>query len=347
MLQIGYNNSRNHLGSKTHCEKPERTHTCIDQLTSSLPKEIFITNTTPRSISLNLLIDTHTNDHVNSLMKFISDQFMCRKCNNKLKSDKLSFDEFIEKCQQCKYCKEKLTTNDIYCYLDQDTYFTNSTFEIILEAIGVLKTLIDGIKNGTTYGFALIRPPGHHCNNAGSGFCVANNVVIASKYAQSIGFEKIFIFDIDFHHGDGTENLIKDLDNISFCSIHAFGTNIYPGTGSTDKNSEKILNIPIDVTIDPLSREHVDDDYYLKIVNGDVHNFITKDFPDMIIISCGFDGHKDDLLEGFNLTDNAYVRIVEKLKTYNIPLLFVTEGGYNVNAIASTVKKMVNVMTFN
>jgi acetoin utilization deacetylase AcuC-like enzyme len=69
-----------------------------------------------------------------------------------------------------------------------------------------------------------------------------------------------------------------------------------------------------------------------------------KSNPNIIIVSCGFDGHQDDTLQGFNLTDEAYVRIVRHLKTYNVPVLYVLEGGYNKYAINRSIGKMINEM---
>lgn len=344
MLKIGYNDSKNHWGSDSHYEKPDRIHMCVDKLKESLPEETFIVNNVSKTTSLKLVLNTHTSSYVESLINCVPQNYICRKCKNKMESEKLTFHDFIEEFKKCRTCDQLITVDDIYCYLDADTYFTNNTFDIVLQGVGVLKALIDDIKTGTQYGFALIRPPGHHCNNKGSGFCVVNNVVIASKYAQSIGYKKVFILDIDFHHGDGTQTLIKDVEDIYFCSLHGYGKYIYPGTGSRDENNDKILNIPINVTIHNTSRHYVNDDYYLGIIEGEVKEFTDKFNPDIIIISCGFDGHCEDPLEGLNLTDDAYVRIVNNLKTYGVPLLFVTEGGYNVSTIARTVKKMTYAM---
>ena len=120
-------------------------------------------------------------------------------------------------------------------------------------------------------------------------------------------------------------------------------THVYPGTGGEKENTDNVYNIPLNVSIDPTSRSYITDDYYLNIIENNVNNFIKRVNPNIIIISCGFDGHQDDPLEGFNLTDNAYVRVGQYLKSLNIPLLFITEGGYSVQAISRSVCKMVQV----
>jgi acetoin utilization deacetylase AcuC-like enzyme len=346
MLKIGYNLSEQHHGFKTHCETPERTHKCIRELVASYPEEMFIKNEVSKAFALKLLLAAHTNEYIQTLIHMIPQKITCRKCKKSFNSDKCTFSEFITEFKKCKVCEEPVKDTDLFCYLDNDTYFTNYTFDIVLQGIGVLKTLLDTIKNGVIkYGFALIRPPGHHCENNGQGFCVANNAVIASKYSQKIGYDKVFILDIDFHHGDGTFKLIKEKEeNIYMCSIHGYGEGIYPISGGRDENTDHILNIPLAIDRGTSSRHYINDEYYTNIINGEVKVFINKVNPSIIIISCGFDGHCEDPLEGFNLTDDAYVRIVNSLKQYSVPLLFITEGGYSVSAIARTVKKMTDAM---
>ena len=343
MLKLCYNNSDNHIGPHVHCEVPQRINKCITNLHKIFDDKIFIQNEISSEVALENILIVHDEKYILSLKNMIPKKYICRKCKQIKPSNNLNFKDFVE--EHKKNCKENLTTNDIYCQLDSDTYFTDFTFNIILEGVGCMITLLNELKQNTiSYGFALIRPPGHHCNNDASGFCIVNNAIVACKYAQKIGYQKIFILDIDFHHGNGTQELIENNDNnnIYFCSIHGYGESVYPYTGDVDENNEKILNIPLVINFgDKKSREYITDDYYLNLIETDVTQFINKVIPDMIIISCGFDGHKDDPLEGFNLTDNAYVRIFEKLKQYNVPLLFITEGGYSVGAIYRTVQKMV------
>lgn len=349
---VGYNKSHKHEGSLTHYEKPRRIHYCVDIIKKILGKKIFVKNIASKDECLQMIRKTHNNEYINELLKVVPQYFLCKFCMNKMKNDNFKLDEIPLNFEKCGKCQEKISSDGIFCYLDIDTYFTNYTFDIVLDGIGIIKSLIDIIHNNDNNcndinhklnGFALIRPPGHHCGNTATGFCIVNNVVIASKYAQTKGYNKIFILDIDFHHGNGTAELLKSSSNcnIYMCSIHGYGNNIYPGTGSNEENTNNVLNIPLDVTIDPSSREYINDDYYLNIINGQVMDFIKKINPNMLIISCGFDGHQNDPLEGFFLTDNAYVRIVKVLKLLKIPLLFITEGGYSINDIAQTTVKML------
>lgn len=356
MLKIGHNKSDKHIGSTSHLERPDRLNYCIGKLKTKFPESTFITNTTYNKNTLfNMILQVHSKEHLKNLIQYVPSDYTCRNCKFRSNSNGLNLNEYIKTKKICKTCKkhENIMSEDtIYCYLDPDTYYTAHTFNIVLDGIGVMRQLLDEMRLGSRYAFAIIRPPGHHCENHGSGFCILNNVLIASKYAQEIGYSKVFILDIDFHHGDGTQNLLLNntsLTDIRFCSIHGYGYGVYPGTGSRSDNTEQILNIPLPIDIyDELTRKAIDDDYYLKVIESEVHEFILKDIPNIIIVSCGFDGHQNDTLQGLNLSDNAYRRIVAHLKTYfelhNTQSFYVVEGGYNQYAIKNSIFGMVEEM---
>lgn len=274
---------------------------------------------------------------------------MCGKKNNL--SNPMTFSDFLNSTKQCVSCSGELNLDNLYCYVSTDTYYTAYTYQIALEGVSVVLELIDEMllnKNTNDKiitSFALIRPPGHHCNNDPNGFCIFNNVFIGAKYAQSLGLKKVLILDIDFHHGDGTEALIKaDEDpDISFVSIHGHGERIYPGTGKVSSQDDNILNIPLDINLDVESRLYITDDYYQNILVSQVFPFIQEQNPDLIIVSLGFDAHQDDPLEGMNISDETYLFVAHELKTLSKPLLFVTEGGYNVKTIRRLVPKMISL----
>jgi acetoin utilization deacetylase AcuC-like enzyme len=280
-----------------------------------------------------MIKEVHQDKHIKMISCFDCENVTCRTCTK--------VTAYVAG-GVCNHCSSSLTSENILAYLDIDTYFTPHTFSAILSAIDVLKVLIDKIvDHEIKYGYALVRPPGHHCCDRASGFCLVNNVVVTAKYAQRF-FNKVLILDIDFHHGNGTEELVKDQQDIFFVSIHGYGDLIYPHTGT--KSSDNILNIPINVTIDPESRNYVDDSYYLNIFSSQVIPFINNSNVDIIIVSNGLDGHKDDPLEGFNLTDNLYVEIAAMLKHIGKPIVYVTEGGYSPTVVENVTEKVIDAL---
>jgi len=363
MIKIGYNKSDRHYGFSTHYECPDRINVCVRNLKKFYSNEYFITNLDSslkgtesdsdtelvqyESI-LELIKLVHKDEYIKHIQNPTISHVVCRNCKKKIPSEYNSFENFIINTPNCEHCNETIKKSNIISYLSVDTYVTPYTFSVILDAVNVLSKLVEELaQNKILYGFALIRPPGHHCNNDANGFCHVNNAMIASKYAQIIGYSKVLILDIDFHHGDGTEKLIKSSTNfnsIYMVSIHGYGELVYPGTGNASDSNSNILNIPIDITIHPESRNYVTDEFYQNLFDTKALPWIHLINPDFIIISNGYDSHREDELEGFNITDKTYLHITNKLKLLHKPLLFITEGGYSIQTISRVTYNMIELL---
>lgn len=357
MIRVGWNNSSKHFGTKLSFEKPDRIEFCVKGLVELFNPEILIRpiedfKTSPLYLeSITLACLTHSEEYVERIRNYKTNQFKCRKCGETLRClEKVEFDKFIDLSKTCEFCSNQLDQTNIYCWASIDTYLTPDTFDIAIEAIGVIIQLLDWMsKTESTdkYTFALVRPPGHHCSNDPNGFCIFNNVFVGAKYAQTLGYCKVLILDIDFHHGDGTELLVKKTSdpNISFVSIHGYGELIYPGTGKLSSMEQNILNIPLEITQEVKSRLYITDGCYQNIMDTQVFPFVESQNPDLIIVSLGFDAHRDDPLEGLNITDSTYLYLTNRLKSLNKPIMFVTEGGYNVKTIRRLIPKMIEEIT--
>jgi acetoin utilization deacetylase AcuC-like enzyme len=216
---------------------------------------------------------------------------------------------------------------------DGDTYCTPYTpillergYQMIQEATRALAL------HRTPCAFVCIRPPGHHANSKGiaSGFCHQNNVWIAVEQLKNQGFHSIGIFDWDAHHGDGTEDCVRDAadPHIRFVSLHAYGPGIFPGTGLYQ--SDTVLNIPL--------RQGTDSETYVGHFMGSVLPFLAKGKPDIIIISAGYDGHEKDPMGLLQLREQTYTYMSGQLKSLTCPVLFLLEGGYNPEVLGSCVE---------
>lgn len=246
----------------------------------------------------------------------------------------------------CKFCKKKYSgfvcnCGESECFWGSDTYYTNLSLMCIIELVSNLKGAVDAIFYRVKYHYLLVRPPGHHCYNKGSGFCLVNNVFLTAKYAKNRGINKIFILDWDFHHGDGTAKLVNGESGMFFVSIHGYGRNIFPGTGSIEENTDNVRNFPLLIN-SKKDRKKYGDQEYMNLINGEIHQLIVDFSPELIIISNGLDSHKDDLLEGMNLTNQFYINATQKLITYNVPLIFILEGGYNPEVIKNVSIDIIN-----
>jgi acetoin utilization deacetylase AcuC-like enzyme len=350
MIKIGYNNSNKHYGSLTHYEKPDRVNFCVSRLKDEFKDKDYFIESKNRNIYQ--LIDIakliHSSQYIDKIRDFQTNNFICRKCNKKQVSDtKKTINKFIIDKEKCINCDNLFDLNNLYCYATPDTFYTGNTFYIAMDAIGVIVDLIDEMKfNTNIYSFALVRPPGHHCNNDPNGFCIFNNAMIGAKYAQKLGFNKVLILDVDFHHGDGTQELLElnPDPNISFISIHGYGEAVYPGTGSKSNLENNILNIPFNISPHPESRDYITDEFYQANLDSQVFPFIKEKNPNLIIVSLGFDAHKDDPLEGMNISDLTYIYMTLKLKELNIPTMFLLEGGYNIKTIGRVIPQMINLL---
>lgn len=260
--------------------------------------------------------------YINYILSYKPPKTICDLCN-------CETDSTLTKCT---YCNSKINKRMLMNYMpdDRDTLFTSHSPE---EIINTCKILLDIIKKQDDYVYALIRPPGHHSSfDNHSGFCFVNNAYLLAKNLKG----NVLIFDWDLHHGDGTENLIlKNNDqNIYYVSMHGYGKGFYPGTGTL--MTKNIMNIPL--------RRGTGDREYLYHFDNMFKNFYNNITVDTIIISNGLDGHRDDNMDFLNLTDNAYVHMTEFFKQTNKRLIFLLEGGYNVDVITNVSIKILDLL---
>ena len=226
-------------------------------------------------------------------------------------------------------------------YYDPDTYISDNSFEAAMFAAGAVIEAIDRCKKGEIErAFCAVRPPGHHAEaDRAMGFCIFNNIAIGARYAQKIGYKKVFIIDFDVHHGNGTQHIFEEDDSVFYFSSHQYPH--YPGTGrdyerGRGKGEGYTYNLPMEYGSG-------DKDYsyaYRDILPGLIKNFR----PDIILVSAGYDIHADDPLSGINVTDEGMRSIVRGIllrstKAYlpSLPYVFSLEGGYNLHALCQSI----------
>lgn len=193
--------------------------------------------------------------------------------------------------------------------------------------------------------FCNVRPPGHHAHhNKGAGFCFMNNIAIGTKFAMNKypeTIKKVLIFDWDLHHGDGTEDIFKNDPNVLYASFHRGGKNshdrFYPGTGeSEDSGKDNIMNFPV-----PFDESTNVDKYMNRFFN----KFLPTAYkfkPDLVMISAGFDSHKDDLYHALPLDYVHYHEMTKALmkladECSDGRLVSVLEGGYTLDVLSKSV----------
>ena len=225
-------------------------------------------------------------------------------------------------------------------YLDLDTGVTRESFDVALLAVGGIIRAIDAVMAGEVRNaFAAVRPPGHHAfPEKGKGFCIFNNVAIGARYLQKKhGLERVLIVDWDIHHGDGTHYFFYDDPTVFYFSIHEFP--FYPGTGRAYETGKGegvgyTLNVPVPFG----TGVH----HYIDAFQQKLKPVALRFKPDFVLISAGFDAHKDDPLSGISLTSESYGQFTDIVKeiadqTCDGRIVSVLEGGYSLSALSESV----------
>ena len=282
----------------------------------------------------------HTLDHLQTKEWFASLQTVdAARCETKWLA-RVHHRQLIERARAS--CEQGLP------YLDTpDVAISAESFEIACLAAGTVLNLADEVAHGRVdNGFALVRPPGHHAeHNAALGFCLFNNIAIATRYLQDRhGLEKILIVDWDVHHGNGTQHLFEEDPSVFYVSTHQYPH--YPGTGAysetgTGAGKGATLNCPMNAG--------ADNETYTQAFTEKILPAIDAFGPDMILISAGFDAHQADPLGSINLTTEHYAWMTRRLMECadhhcSGRILSVLEGGYDLDALALSVAVHVETL---
>lgn len=223
-----------------------------------------------------------------------------------------------------------------------DNPISSQTFAAARAAVSTaLTAAADTLQGNRT--FVVARPPGHHAERLQAmGFCFFNTIACAAEWMrEQNGIERVFIFDFDVHHGNGTQHLFEDREDVYYASMHRFP--FYPGTGASeeigvDAGRGFTKNIPLDAG--------AGDAEYMQAVEDVITRVVDDYQPNVILLSSGFDAHRRDPLGGMHVTERAYGEITRRIvelaeKHSGGRVLSLLEGGYDREGLAASVAEHV------
>ena len=228
-------------------------------------------------------------------------------------------------------------------FLDGDTIVSPGSKDATSDAVGSIITAIDGVQNKNfSNAFCAVRPPGHHAEkNKAMGFCIYNNVAVGANYLiNKYKLKRVAIIDFDVHHGNGTQDIFYDNEKVLYISTHQYP--YYPGSGTNDEKGKynNILNIPLPAGT--TSKEYLN-----------AYEFVLKKIrefkPEFVLLSAGFDAHKDDPLAQLQLESkdfyNITKRTLELSKQYcDGKVVSILEGGYDLLALQESTEMHVKAL---
>ena len=230
--------------------------------------------------------------------------------------------------------------------IDLDTSAVAGTYEAVLRGAGGAVALVDALlRDGEPCGVSALRPPGHHAEAARAmGFCFFNNVAVAAAHARAVhAAERVLILDWDVHHGNGTNDIFHADPSVLFCSIHE--SPLYPGTGPAhDAGSGAGAGFTVNLPVPGGSGDAV----HCSLVEHVVAPLIRAWPPQLVLVSAGFDAHSADPLATLRLSEAGFAAMTASLRRacaeVDAPLGLVLEGGYAVDALATSMAAVVPVL---
>lgn len=229
-----------------------------------------------------------------------------------------------------------------WAQLDSDTHLSPTSLQPILRAVGGCTAAVDAVLAGRApNAFVAMRPCGHHAEReTAMGFCIFGNIAIAAKRAlDHHGLDRVAVLDFDVHHGNGTQDLLWDERRAFFASTHQLP--LFPGTGKASETGAhgQMLNLPLPPGSDGVQA---------RAAWRQICQRVAAFRPRLILISAGFDAHRDDPLAGLNWDESDFTAITRMICdtaiSLNAPVVSALEGGYDLAALGRSVRAHVDVL---
>jgi len=235
----------------------------------------------------------------------------------------------------------KLAPSDGYHGIDPDTSMNRHTLEAARYAAGALVQAVDAVMAGQSQtAFCAVRPPGHHASSARAmGFCFFNNIAVAAAHAiEAHGLKRVAIIDFDVHHGNGTEAIFAGDERVLMCGF--FQHPLFPDCG-VEQPAINMVNVPVPA--------YTKGDVIKTLVAEHWLPRLQDHAPEMVFVSAGFDGHREDDMAQLGLVEADYAWLTEQIvavadRHAEGRIVSALEGGYNLSALARSVVAHVRTL---
>ena len=222
-----------------------------------------------------------------------------------------------------------------WCY-ETTTPLTSGTYDAARSAVDCALAATDAVLGGDRVAYGLCRPPGHHAATAlYGGYCFFNNAAIAAHHAVSKTGGRVAVLDVDYHHGNGTQEIFYERDDVAYVSLHGDPARAYPyHTGFADetgsgRGSGCTCNVPL--------AAELDDDAYVGALD-EALEAVESFAPELIVVSLGADTYVDDPICDLALTTDGFTRCGHAVAGLGLPLVVLQEGGYADAALGANVR---------
>ncbi len=317
-----------------YAESPERMNSILESLKWLDKIEIL----PPEEFSLDEILKVHSPQYIQYLETAYENWIAAG-----LNKDGVMPDLFAVSSVRKKLITKSPIGQAGYFMTDLSTMIVEGTFKAAKYSAYSALTAAKYLLKGERSVFSLGRPPGHHAGyEFAGGYCFLNNAAIAAKYLQDYNSKhsgskaKVCILDVDYHHGNGTQDIVQRQENILYVSIHGHPDSAYPYlTGFEEENDEKTINYPL--------KGNISNEQYFEVLKQAVHK-IKMFNPEYFIISFGVDTHEfeNEDLGDFRLTTDFYKTMSTFLRSeLSLPTLILMEGGYQISILGDNVRNFL------
>jgi acetoin utilization deacetylase AcuC-like enzyme len=220
-----------------------------------------------------------------------------------------------------------------YCF-DTATPIVAGTAEAARAAVDIALTAADRVLAGAQLAYGLCRPPGHHAGrNLIGGYCFFNNAAIVAESLASRGASRVAILDVDFHHGNGTQQIFWQRDDVLYVSLHGDPGGIYPYFSgyASERGGEGAVGSNLNLPLSP----GTDGEGYLAALADGLDAIAAFDPDAPLVLSLGFDTYHADPIGNLALETDDYARIGSRIAELGMPVVALQEGGYAIDSLGA------------